>query len=93
MAIATFKVGTRRTIFSFYMFVVLYLVGLFLLDSCRSSRSRAGRSIPQTHSAISWFTGIHPFLALRVVLSDPTYVPPELGALPEHLKRWPIGGT
>src|ERR671913_717259 len=32
MAIATFKVGTRRTIFSFYMFVVLYLVGLFLLD-------------------------------------------------------------
>src|SRR5271170_1474359 len=32
MAIATFKVGTRRTIFSFYLFIVLYLVGLFLLD-------------------------------------------------------------
>ena len=32
MAIATFKVGTRRTIFSFYLFVVLYLVGVFLLD-------------------------------------------------------------
>src|SRR6267142_768897 len=32
MAIATFKVGTRRTIFSFYMFVVIYLVGLWLLD-------------------------------------------------------------
>src|SRR5215210_7117209 len=32
MAIATFKVGTRRTIFSFYMFVVIYLVGGFLLD-------------------------------------------------------------
>src|SRR5438477_2586702 len=32
MAIATFKVGTRRTIFSFYLFIVIYLVGLFLLD-------------------------------------------------------------
>src|SRR5215203_1266556 len=32
MAIAVFKVGTRRTIFSFYLFVVIYLVGLFLLD-------------------------------------------------------------
>src|SRR5206468_3905112 len=28
MAIATFKVGTRRTIFSFYLFIVMYLVGL-----------------------------------------------------------------
>src|SRR5438105_3191271 len=33
MAIATFKVGTRRTIFSFYLFVMIYLVGLFLLDT------------------------------------------------------------
>src|SRR5688572_31489962 len=32
MAIATFKVGTRRTIFSFYLFIVLYMLGLFLLD-------------------------------------------------------------
>src|SRR6266498_2073746 len=32
MAIATFKVGTRRTIFSFYMFIVIYLVGGILLD-------------------------------------------------------------
>src|SRR5689334_15185573 len=32
MAIAVFKVGTRRTIFSFYLFIVLYLVGLYLLD-------------------------------------------------------------
>src|SRR5687768_1454899 len=32
-AIATFKVGTRRTIFSFYMLVVIYLVGVYLLDN------------------------------------------------------------
>ena len=91
MAIATFKVGTRRTIFSFYMFVVIYLVGLYLLDMLPFFQV-AGRQVnPQTPSHISWFTGIHPFLALRVVLSDPSYVPPEFGELPEHLKRWPIG--
>src|SRR6185437_1445589 len=32
MAIATFKVGTRRTIFSFYLFIVIYLIGGVLLD-------------------------------------------------------------
>src|SRR5215216_7547574 len=32
MAIATFKVGTRRTIFSFYLFIVIYIVGGILLD-------------------------------------------------------------
>src|SRR5437868_11375132 len=32
MAIAKFKAGKRRTIFSFYMFVVIYMVGTFLLD-------------------------------------------------------------
>src|SRR4051812_11011485 len=32
MAIATFKVGTRRTIFSFYLFIVIFLVGGILLD-------------------------------------------------------------
>src|SRR3984957_5068809 len=32
MAIAVLKVGTRRTIFSFYLFIVIYLVGTFMLD-------------------------------------------------------------
>src|SRR6476646_6350204 len=32
MAIAVFKVGTRRTIFSFYLFIVMYLVGFYFLD-------------------------------------------------------------
>src|SRR6267378_3229243 len=32
IAIATLKVGTRRTIFSFYLFIAVYLVGGFLAD-------------------------------------------------------------
>src|SRR4051812_11866871 len=63
MAIATFKVGTRRTIFSFYMFIVIYLVGMFLLSlmdyfkvpviDLQTGNIEAGQT--------SWFTGLHPF--------------------------------
>src|SRR5438045_2274119 len=85
MAIATFKVGTRRTIFSFYLFIVIYLVGLWLLDELPYFQIAGPRTTTLT-SRISWFTGIHPFLALRVVLGDPTYRAPELGMLPPHLQ-------
>jgi ABC-type transport system involved in multi-copper enzyme maturation permease subunit len=88
MAIAVFKVGTRRTIFSFYLFIVIYLVGGYLLDK-----------IPQLHitladksvSTTSWLTGIHPFLALEAIFNDPNYTPPDLLALPPDLRGWPIG--
>src|SRR5437764_4891807 len=96
MAIATFKVGTRRTIFSFYMFVVIYLVGLILLDRLdffhpvigfetdtlgKIVKDAAGHTTP-IYAKTSWFTGLHPFLALRSIFFDKQYMPPELGALP-----------
>ena len=105
MAIATFKVGTRRTIFSFYLFVVIYLVGLFLLDRLdyfhpvvdfeRNATTDQpvvvdGRPVP-IYAQTSYFTGIHPFLALRVIFNDPSYTPPTLSDLPEHLRTWPLG--
>jgi ABC-type transport system involved in multi-copper enzyme maturation permease subunit len=94
MAIATFKVGTRRTIFSFYLFIVMYLVGLYLLDKVPAFHLALGTD-PNTGKAIlsktSWVTGLHPFLALEVVFNNPNYVPPDLGGLPEHLKAWPLG--
>src|SRR5208282_2151710 len=33
MSVATFKVGTRRTIFSFYLFIVIYLIGGYWIGS------------------------------------------------------------
>lgn len=88
MAIATFKVGTRRTIFSFYLFVVIYLVGLFLLDQLSFFHPMlANGELAQT----SVITAFHPFLALRVIFNDPTYTPPDLGALPPDLQGWPVG--
>src|SRR5438552_11751566 len=74
MAIATFKVGTRRTIFSFYMFVVIFLVGTFLLD--RLDFFHVKLLDPQTGlvssdlSSTSWLTALNPFLALRAIFHD-----------------------
>ena len=88
MAIATFKVGTRRTIFSFYMLIVVYLVGGFLLDRLDYFHP----VLPDgTLVKTSWVTAIHPFLALRTIFFDQTYLPPELGTLPPDLQRWPVG--
>jgi ABC-type transport system involved in multi-copper enzyme maturation permease subunit len=89
MAIATFKVGTRRTIFSFYLFVVIYLVGIYLLDTIPFFHV-LGPKTATGISHISWFTGIHPFLALRVIIGDPSYRPPEPGMLPPALQGWPL---
>ena len=52
MAIAVFKVGTRRTIFSFYLFIVIYLVGLCSC-STRSPTSRSQPSTQQRHAELS----------------------------------------
>jgi ABC-type transport system involved in multi-copper enzyme maturation permease subunit len=92
MAIATFKVGTRRTIFSFYLFIVFYLVGLYLLDQVPYFQIAGRNILPGTDARISWFTGLHPLLALQVIFNDPTYAPPEMSQLRDAgLAWWPLG--
>src|SRR5213082_245361 len=77
MAIATFKVGTRRTIFSFYLFIVIYLVGGFLLDRLDFFHFDVKLDAQTTaRSGTSWLTGIHPFLALRTLFHEQGYTPP-----------------
>ncbi len=94
MAIATFKVGTRRTIFSFYLFIVAYLGSMIVLDTFSQFHPIIGVDA-HTGAAIaaktSWLTGLNPFLALRTLFNDPAYVPPNLESLPEDLRRWPVG--
>jgi ABC-type transport system involved in multi-copper enzyme maturation permease subunit len=92
MAIAVFKIGSRRTIFGFFLFIVLYLAGLYMLDQT------AWFKIPlldpatgqTTLSSTSWLTGLQPFLALHVIFNDPAYRPPEFGSLPANLRYWPV---
>ena len=95
VAIATFKVGTRRTIFSFYMLIVVYLVGVLLLDVGLDAFHPAVLD-PNTgtyagQAQTSWFTGIHPFLALRSILEPVSYAPPTLSDLPPGLRGGPLG--
>lgn len=93
IAIATFKVGTRRTIFSFYLFNVLYLVGLHLLDQVSSLWVPLDNAVVLAPGArpIGWLTPFHPFLALQSVLDPIHYVTPSLSQLPEGLRGWPVG--
>jgi ABC-type transport system involved in multi-copper enzyme maturation permease subunit len=91
MAIAVLKVGTRRTIFGFYLFIVLYLVGMFVLDMVPQLQVAGHQTVSGTESHISWFTGLQPFLALKSILHDPAYTPPLIGDLPENLQGWPFG--
>ncbi|MFQ5495151.1 MAG: ABC transporter permease subunit [Phycisphaerae bacterium] len=72
--IAMTGVGTRRTIFSFYLAIVLYLLSVYLLGEwdrtwvAHSPENIAGRKM-------SWLTALHPFLALDVALNR-VYAPP-----------------
>lgn len=73
--IAMSSVGTRRTIFSFYLLIGLYLLGIYLLGLWprtwvdEAAANIAGRKM-------SYLTALHPFLSLEVALNrvDP---PPE----------------
>jgi ABC-type transport system involved in multi-copper enzyme maturation permease subunit len=90
-AIATFKVGTRRTIFSFYMLVVTYLVGTYLLAQLEWTHpglvDAAGNATGEL-ATTSWFSGVNPFLALQTLFAGNR--PPDVTALPVGLRRWPI---
>ncbi|HEX4124980.1 MAG TPA: ABC transporter permease subunit [Tepidisphaeraceae bacterium] len=92
MAIAVFKIGSRRTIFGFYLFIVIYLAGLYMLDQVPWFKipvldPATGQT---TLSSTSWLTGLQPFLALHVIFHDPAYSPPEFGNLPANLRYWPV---
>jgi len=88
MAIAVFKVGTRRTIFSFYLFIVVYMVGTFLLDNLPFFHFHLASG---ALSSTSWWTSFNPFLGLRTIFNDQKYLPPDIGQLPAELQTWPFG--
>ncbi len=87
MAIAVFKVGTRRTIFSFYLFIVVYMFGTVLLDQLSYFHFKLANG---TASTTSWWTGLNPFLALRTLFNQKGYIPPDVAQLPPELQGWPV---
>jgi ABC-type Na+ efflux pump permease subunit len=89
MAIAVFKVGTRRTIFSFYLFIVIYMVGGYLLD--RQLELFKIQLSDGTGSTTGWLTPLNPFLALESIFNNPNYSAPYILTLPPELRGWPFG--
>ncbi len=90
--IAMVGVGTRRTIFSFYLMIALYLLTLFLLS--RWDRTWIAASSPNLAGLkMSWLTPLHPFLALEVALNRvnaPAYAElPEYGSLARNALAYP----
>ncbi len=66
--IAMIGVGTRRTIFSFYLSIALYLLALYLLGMWdRTWVDVAPANIGG--QKMSWLAPLHPFLALDVALN------------------------
>lgn len=90
--IAMIGVGTRRTIFSFYLLIALYLAGLWMLGYWPSTWVEA--SVPNLDGRkMSWLTFLHPFLALDVALNR-VYAPEEsylaeYSALPRFALAYP----
>lgn len=79
--IAMSSVGTRRTIFSFYLVIGLYLFGVYLLGLWpRTWIDAAAANV--SGRKMSYLTALHPFLSLEVALNL-VDAPPE-GRLMTH---------
>lgn len=79
--IAMIGVGTRRTIFSFYLMIALYLMTVYLVGQW--DRTWIDTSpINVNGRRMSWLAAFHPFLALEVALNS-VHAPP-VGRLGDH---------
>ena len=90
--IAMIGVGTRRTIFSFYLMIALYLLALYLIG--RWDRTWVAASVPNLDGVrMSWLTPFHPFLSLEVALNlvnAPDYsAMPDFGGLSRYALAYP----
>jgi ABC-type transport system involved in multi-copper enzyme maturation permease subunit len=81
IAISVIKIGTGRTIFSFYLAIALYLIAVYVLGTSTWAIPAEARPAPGQDELISWFAPFHPFLALWVVLGK---TPPPLHGAVAH---------
>lgn len=85
ISISVIQVGTRTTVFSFFMGIAIYLIAGMSLGMWQ--RTFVPESvIPGVTTGMSWLAPLHPYLALQVALNH--VVAPEAGAV-EHY-GWPI---
>ncbi len=79
--VAMSAIGTRRTIYSFYLVIALYLLCVYLLGQWDKTWIEASPA-NIAGEKMSWLAPLHPFLALDVSLTR-VYAPP-VGRLGEY---------
>jgi len=85
ISISVIRIGTRTTVFSFFMGIAIYMIaglGLGMWPKTFVPES----VIPGVADGMSWLAPFHPYLALQVALNK--IVPPEAGAVAHY--GWPI---
>ncbi len=92
--IAMVGVGTRRTIFSFYLVIALYLLAGYLLAQWPRTWVDASPATVQSVK-MSWLTPLHPFLSLEVAMNR-VHAPPigrlgEYGGVARYALAYPSG--
>lgn len=70
IAVSVIKVGTGRTIFSFYLAIAVYLIVVYALSSWSGAIPIEAQPAPGRDARMSWLAAFHPFLALWVVLGE-----------------------
>lgn len=86
IAISVIRVGTGRTIFSFYLAIALYLAVLFSLSGWGALIPVESVPAPGETMRMSWLAPFHPFLSLGVVLGMTPA--PDFGVVAHY--SWPL---
>jgi ABC-type transport system involved in multi-copper enzyme maturation permease subunit len=85
IAISMIRVGTRRTIFSFYLVIGIYILGVYGLGSQMTGTWIDAAPANIAGQKMSWLAPFHPFLALEVALNQ--VEAPDLGMVADA--GWP----
>ena len=82
IVISVIKIGTGRTVFSFYLAIAVYLITVYSLASVSSLIPAEAVPAPGQIERMSWLAAFHPFLSLQVVLGETPA--PEYGAVTHY---------
>lgn len=70
ISISVIKIGTGRTIFSFYLAIAVYLLAVYVLGSWTGLIPAEAMPSPNGIERMSWLAAFHPFLSMFVILGE-----------------------
>ena len=69
ITVSMIRVGTRRTIFSFYLMIAVYLLAVYAMGSWSATWIPEAPANVSVARRLSWLAAFHPFLSLEVALN------------------------